>query len=427
MSSPALPSTLRRPAAVSQAKKRSTSSRRDVVQALGGRNHQRLQWPQVGVGQRRFGQQGRRAVDAAQALDVHRQRVQEDAGHGVACDLRQVGIGLVRMAAATGLLRAANAHDEQALRAQVDGWRQRRGLPHGAIAEPAAFAGRFDARGRKDKGNGRRGQQVRQRQAARHGHALRALPGLDGPRGVVKGEVLAAGVAGGADGQGLQMALLQHAGQALQGHQALQQFGQRRVVQQRARPRAAPACDGPAHRQHAQPLRPAADDAQRIGAVDLIGMEMLPDLGDDFHRRFKTVGVAGQCRCIDGAGRGAADHAEGVAHAGHRPQGAAADALQRTQHTDLVGGTGATAAEHQGSQGGFVNGGTPAAEPAHAAISLGCGRIVGRPAARRSVAGPAIQPRPRGCGAQARDAGPGASDEPSASGCITRPGRDRHT
>ena len=275
MSSPALPSTLRRPAAVSQAKKRSTSSRRDVVQALGGRNHQRLQWPQVGVGQRRFGQQGRRAVDAAQALDVHRQRVQEDAGRGVACDLRQVGIGLVRMAAATGLLRASNA--------------------------------------------------------------------------------------------------------------------------------------------------------QRIGVVDLIGMEMLPDLGDDFHRRFKTVGVAGQCRCIDGAGRGAADHAEGVAHAGHRPQGAAADALQRTQHTDLVGGTGATAAEHQGSQGGFVNGGTPAAEPAHAAISLGCGRIVGRPAARRSVAGPAIQPRPRGCGAQARDAGPGASDEPSASGCITRPGRDRHT
>jgi competence protein ComEA len=38
--------------------------RGDVVQPLAGRDHQRLQRPQRRVGQRRFGQQGQRAVDA---------------------------------------------------------------------------------------------------------------------------------------------------------------------------------------------------------------------------------------------------------------------------------------------------------------------------------------------------------------------------
>jgi hypothetical protein len=118
-----------------------------------------------GVGQRRFGQQGQRAIDAAQPFDVHRQRVQEDAGHRVAGDLRQVGVAAIGLCAAAAVLHAAHAHDEQALRTQVDGGRQRCGLPHRTIAEPAAGAGRFDARGRKDKGDGRRGQQVRQGQA----------------------------------------------------------------------------------------------------------------------------------------------------------------------------------------------------------------------------------------------------------------------
>ena len=288
-------------------------ARGDVVQPLAGCDDQRLDRLERRVGQRRFGQQRQRAVDAAQPLHVDRQCVEEDARHGMPGNLRQVRVLAARRHAAGGLVHAPGADDQQPLRPQVDGRRQRRGLAHRAVAKPAAHALVFQLGGRKDKGNGRRRQQVRLRQPRRCGHALRTQPGRDGPRRVVEREVLAAAVARGRDRQRVQVLLLEHQRQPLDLHQPLQQRGQRRVVQQRAWPHAPPARDHPADRQHGQPVCAGAHHAQRIGTVDLVGREVFPHLRQHFHRGVEAVGMAGQRGGVDGPGRGAADDAEGRA------------------------------------------------------------------------------------------------------------------
>ena len=96
---------------------------------------------------------------------------------------------------------------------------------------------------------------------------------------VVEGHVQARAVARRGDGQRLQMAFAASASRSRSLlTMRLQQVGERRVVEQRARPRAAPARDHPAERQHRQPARAGADHAERVGAVDLLGVEVLPHL-----------------------------------------------------------------------------------------------------------------------------------------------------
>lgn len=135
-----------------------------------------------------------------------------------------------------------------------------------------------------------------------HGLALGADPRRAGVARLVEGDVLAGGVARRGHGQRAQVAFADQAGQAFEPHQFLEQSGQRFVVEQRVRPHLAPAGDRPAERQQGQPVRAAAHHAERIGAVDLFGMEIFPDAGEMPHRVVEMVGTAGQRRGVDGTG-----------------------------------------------------------------------------------------------------------------------------
>ena len=253
------------------------------------------------------------------------------------------------------LVHAPGADHQDAFGPQVHGRRQRRRLAHRTVAEPFIAAGQVQLHGREDERDRRRGHQVLHADRARHGHALRAQPGLERPRSLAEGDMVAAAVRRAGDGQRAQVALAQQPGQAIEVHDFLQQLGQRAVVEQRARARAAPAGDRPADGQHRQPARAGAHHAKGVGAVDLVGAEVAPDVDDSGHSQVEAVGMAGQRGGVDGARRRAGDDAEWIA--ARRPD-FAADARHRLEHPHLVSRARTPAGEHQ-------PGGGIAARPVH--------------------------------------------------------------
>jgi hypothetical protein len=151
-------------------------ARGDVVDALAGRDHQRFQRPQRRVVPGAVGQQGQRAVDALHALDVHRQRVQEDAGHRMAGDLGQVGVASSGGGCTGGpCMRPAPMISSRSAPRWMAG-------DSGAVCriEPSPYQPACPSPstrvGRKDERNGRRRQQVLLRDGRGHGDALLRTP-----------------------------------------------------------------------------------------------------------------------------------------------------------------------------------------------------------------------------------------------------------
>jgi hypothetical protein len=155
------------------------------------------------------------------ALDIDRQRVEKDARHRMACDLRDAGITRVRRQTARRLVHAPGTYHQQALCAEVDRWRDRCGLAHRTIAKPLKLTTAVEFGGRKNERNRRRRQQVLLGQGRRKRHPLRAGPGRDRRRSLVEGDMLAAAIARSRDRQGLQVARGQQLGQAMQRHRGL--------------------------------------------------------------------------------------------------------------------------------------------------------------------------------------------------------------
>jgi hypothetical protein len=120
-------------------------------------------------------------------------------------------------------VHAAGADDQQPLRAQVDGRRQRRGLPHRAVAVPGDVAALGICAAGKTNGiaddASRCSCVIGERTATR----CERGPGLHRRAGAVEGDVLARGVARRRDRQRVQLALLEHHRQPVQRHHALQQ------------------------------------------------------------------------------------------------------------------------------------------------------------------------------------------------------------
>jgi hypothetical protein len=135
-----------------------------------------------------------------------------------------------------------------------------------------------------------------------------------------------------------------HRAQPRRVDEVIEQQLERLVVEQRPRPGAAPARDRPADRHHRQPARAGADDAERVGAVDLLGAEVLPDVDEAGDRLVEAVGAARERSGVDRARRRAGDHRERVAALG---SALAPDLRDRLQHADLVGSACAAAGEHQ--------------------------------------------------------------------------------
>ena len=185
-----------------------------------------------------------------------------------------------------------------------------------------------------------------------HGEPLRARPRQDVDLGVVERDVQARAVARRRDGQRVQMALRHHLAQPLGADQPTEQRLERLVVEQRARPGAPPARDHPADRHHRQPARAGADHAERIGAIDLLGAKVLPDVVDAGDGAVEVVGAAGERGSVDGAGRGAGDHRKGVAAAGV-PR-VLAHLRDRLQNTDLIGRPGTASGEDEAGEHAVV-------------------------------------------------------------------------
>ena len=246
----------------------------EVVEALAGRDHQRLDRPEHGVRQRLGRQQPSRGVDARAApRPPPASRKMFDSAWPAIC---AVGVFLAVGAHARRLVHAAGADDEDAVGAQVHRRRDRAAWRIEPSPKYSMRSSMGSGTAGKTEGNRRRGQQVLHADVGAHRDALRARPGQELLDRVVEGHVQARAVARGGDRERLQVALGIACLIAVLAHHALQQVGGRRVVQQRARPRAAPACDQPAQREQRQPACASADHAQRVGAVDLVGVEVLP-------------------------------------------------------------------------------------------------------------------------------------------------------
>ena len=271
----------------------------------------------------------------------------------MARDLRQRRVAARIDAPPRRLLHAPGADDQHALCAQVHGRRDRCRLAHRAIAEPLGQSVEHQRLRREEERDGRRRQQVRNRQLGAPRQPLAARPRRQIGAALVEGDVLARAVARRRQRQRMQLARAQHAWQAVEVDDARQQLGQRRVVEQRFRPRAPPARHRPTDRQHRQPTRAAANHTQRIGAVDLLGLEVLPHLHQHLHRRVEVVGMAGERGSVDGAGGSADDDAEGIART--RCVGLAADARNGAQHANLVGGARAASGKNQAGQRSLVH------------------------------------------------------------------------
>ena len=227
-----------------------------------------------------------------QPLDVDRERVEEDVRQRMAGDLRQVRVVGAGRALARWLLHAAGADDQDPLGAEVHRRRDRRGLAHRAVAAVLVTAVDVERDRRKHERDRRRREQVLDPDLRAHREALRARPGHDVVEGVVEGDVQARAVARGRHRQRVQVALAHHLVQPLGADQLAEQRLERLVVEQRARPGPAPAGDHPADRHHRQPASAGADHADRVGAIHLLGAEVLPDLDDagDRPRRNRRPG-----------------------------------------------------------------------------------------------------------------------------------------
>ncbi|KAG1254195.1 hypothetical protein G6F68_010970 [Rhizopus microsporus] len=141
-------------------------------------------------------------VDALQALDVHGQPVQEDAGQRMAAHLRQRRIRRrIRAVLGVGVVAEPRADHQHAMGAQVDGRADRGQLAHRSVAAPFTLAMHLHLAGRKDKGDGRRGHQVVDADRRGDGQSQIAVPRFDGGVRLVEGQMLAAGVARGRDRQ----------------------------------------------------------------------------------------------------------------------------------------------------------------------------------------------------------------------------------
>ena len=231
----------------------------------------------------------------------------------------------------------AHPDHQQAVRSQVDGRTQRRGLAHGAVAEVLLM--------QKDRAEQERNGQARHQvlEGELHPCALARRPGpwLDGPGACVEGDRVRLGIAGRADADRLQVLLVHAARNAVEIEVFAQQLPQRRVVEQRARRMHQPASG----EQREDPVKSRLEHARKIRLDHVMHAKLPPHLLDGIHRMPEMRRVRGNRDGAHGPGRGAGDDRKGVA-------GAATQELGDTlEHADLIRGARTAAGQYQTEQG----------------------------------------------------------------------------
>jgi hypothetical protein len=247
-------------------------------------------------------------------------------------------------------VHASGADDEDSLGAQVHRGRDRRRLAHRAVAAVLAAAVDVERDRREHERDRRRREQVRHPDLGAHREPLRARPRHDVLERVVEGDVQARAVARGGDREAVQVAVAHYLVQPVGVDHLLEERLERLVVEKRPWPRPPPARDHPADRHHRQPARAGADHADRIGAVHLLGAEVLPDLDDPGDRAIEVVGLAGERSGVDRARRRAGNDRKGIAGEHPLVTGIAPDLDDRLEHAHLIPGPRSAAREHEAGE-----------------------------------------------------------------------------
>ena len=233
-------------------------------------------------------------------------------------------------ALATG---GTHAHHQQTVRAQVQRRTQRRVLAHGAVAEILVA----DTFGRKDQRHGHAGHQVRQCQLGATPDVLGAHPFGDVRARLEVRHRSRGGVAGGAQAQRVQVPTVDAVG-ALHPRARFASAGARSgVLSNNERG------TGSSHPPVSSDGDPAQAGAQHLApshVIDLLYVEVGPDLFDVGYRRMPLVGSCRQHAGSDRATGSAEDYAKRIGLPGQQFG-------RRLEHAHLVGRTGTAAGQYQ--------------------------------------------------------------------------------
>ena len=274
-----------------------------------------------------------RAVNALQPLEVDFETVEENAVQAMARDLgeRRIGFGLDAL-----LLRLQLAPDpdhEQSIGPQMQRRAHRRDLAHRTVAEKLAI----NVSGRKYEWQCRGRHQMLQPDGGRYADAARAVPRLESGNALVEGHGLAGSVARARYAESVEMTLVDRTLHAAEIEPRAEQFGKRGVVEQRNRRLSAEAAgEGGRH-----PFAAVLQNTQRVGAVDMMDVKVLPHRHQLADTLPEVAGIGGEHGGVESAGRGPADDGERARRIRRQHFG------NRAQDADLVRGARAAARQDE--------------------------------------------------------------------------------
>jgi hypothetical protein len=144
----------------------------------------------------------------------------------------------------------------------------------------------------------------------------------------------------------VQQALIEHLLDAVEVERGGEEVRERRVVEQRARRAArAESEGGPAERERREPAAARRRDAGPVGAIDLVGAQIRPEVGETGRAEREVIGVTCDGGGVDRARLGAADHRE--RHRAAQRIGLRGEFRERTQRAGLVSRACSAAHHHE--------------------------------------------------------------------------------
>ena len=163
------------------------------------------------------------------------------------------------------------------------------------------------------------------RQLRRHADAAVPQPGVDGAAALIERHRLPRFVAERGHRHRMQLLARDGFGDAGQVQFFLEQFAQRRTVEQRHR-----HLSTETEQAVADEAAGLMDHARPVAAQHAVAAKALPELGQAFDGGAKVRGATGQADRIDRPGRGADDHRKRIVRADRQQLG------NRRQHPDLI-------------------------------------------------------------------------------------------
>src|SRR3990167_1478436 len=213
-------------------------ARSDKIQRLAGRNHQHIHRFEPQATRMVFSRnQPTHLVKSLKQFDIAFQTVDKGAVEHMPTDLRQARRPAAlrphhrQLSLRPGRRVTTDPDYQHPRRAKVQGWADRRGLAHGAIAEVFAV----DLYWREYQRNRGTGQQMLKAQTSRHTDPTMAEPGVDGGAALIESHRLASFITKGCYRHRTQLAMAHGCSDPTEIQLTPEQISQRRAIEQRHR------------------------------------------------------------------------------------------------------------------------------------------------------------------------------------------------